>query len=106
MAKHLALLPQQSVKSLPQLSDVIALDGIQCAGQNGLLGKLRPTPSTSQSQVGSQTRVDLQDGATSRQDADQNVLQLLLWLMVYRLDRQFQLGPHRLQELRSCQTVT
>jgi len=53
MAKHLALLPQQGIKSLPQLSDVIALEGIQRSGQDGLLDKLRPTPSTSQSQIGS-----------------------------------------------------
>lgn len=106
MAKHLALLPQQDLTSLSQLSVVIAFEGIQCSGQDGLLGKLRPPPSTSQSQIGSQTRVDLRDGATSCQDADKNVLQLLFWLMVYRLDRQIQLGPHRLQQLGSCQTVS
>lgn len=74
MAKHLAFLSQQGITTLAQLGDLLALEGIEGAGQDRLLSKLLPPPGASQRQIRAQAGVNLGDGTATSQNTDQDVL--------------------------------
>ncbi len=78
---------KERLAALPQLTHMGLREAVQRPGQRCLGRKLRSPPGLCQGKVGSQARVDLIDGATAGQDADQHIKQLGGGRMLYSLER-------------------
>jgi hypothetical protein len=76
MAQGATFAPKERLTALAQLAHVEFGEGVQGARQGCLGRKLRSSPGLRQGKIGSQARVDLRDGATAAQDADQDIEQL------------------------------
>jgi hypothetical protein len=88
VAQGAAFTPKQGFTAAPQLNHVFRREGIQRPRQIGLAGKVRPSPSLSQGQVRSQTRIDLINSSTPRQNTDQYIQQFVVGGMVNFLQGQ------------------
>jgi len=76
VAQGTAMLPEPRLASLPQFSNLDLCKGIQRAGNRRLVGKTLAAPSLGQCRIRPQTCVDLRDGTTPSQHADDDILPL------------------------------
>lgn len=94
VAEGQAFTAKERFTALPQLAHIGSREAVQRAGQGGLCRKLGPTPGMRQREIGAQAGVDLRDGPTARQDADQHIKQFGGWQVLHGLDRH----SHRTQD--------
>jgi len=96
VAEGPAFTAKERVTALAQLAHIGIGEAVQRAGQGGLCRKLGSPPGMGQRQIGAQAGVDLRDGPTARQDADQHIEQFGGRQVLHGLDRH----GHRTQERR------
>ena len=105
MAQSSTFSPKQGFTSMSQLIDGSTGKGVQGACHGGLLGESLLSPGASQGDVGSEAGIDLGDGATTGQNADQKLRQLVWRRVVHLFQPQLQVCPQRCQELGASQAV-
>jgi len=104
VAQRAALAAEERLAALAQLRDLTIGELIQGARHGGLLGEVRPVPGTRQGSIGAQARVDLADGTTAGQNAEQHIEQLVAGAVLHRFLRQVQ-RQDRLQKVGARQAV-
>ncbi len=105
VAQSPAFTAKERITSLSQLAHIGIAEAVQRAGQRGLGRKLGAPPGMRQRQIGAQASVDLRDGSTASQDADQHIEQFGGRQVLHRLDRHSHSTQDRGQKAGSHQAV-
>jgi hypothetical protein len=89
-----ALPTEQGFAAAPELVHARLREDIECAGQGGLIGKAVSSPGVGQSQVWTETRIDVGYGATPGKNTDEHVQQLGDRGVINGFQRQTQVRPY------------
>jgi len=106
VAQGVAFAAKECHTARSQLLHLLVAKAIEGARQGRLIGELGPSPSPRQRRIGTQAGIDLRDGATAGQDADQDIEQLTCGRVIDRFEGQVNGSEEWPEKVGAGQTVT